>query len=159
ERNLHAEAKEYDAEGRLACPGLVETHIHLDKSRIIERCAPQQRARLNPVAGVAPLKQAMTVEDVRRRAEETLKHCVCHGTTRLRTQVEVDPAIGMRGFEAVQSLVSDYRWAIDIELCAFPQEGLTNVPGTDELLVEALQRGASVIGGAPRYDTNPARQI
>ena len=81
-----------------------------------------------------------------------------HGTTRMRTQVEVDPGIGMRGFEAVQSLIADYSWAIDIEMCVFPQEGLTNYPGTDELLVEGLKRGAKVIGGAPRYDTNgPAR--
>jgi len=77
----------------------------------------------------------------------------------MRTQVEVDPGIGMRGFEAVQALVDDYRWAIDVELCVFPQEGLTNYPGTDELLVEALRRGVKVIGGAPRYDTDPRGQI
>jgi cytosine deaminase len=96
---------------------------------------------------------------VRARAERTLEQCILHGTTRMRTQVEVDPGIGMRGFEAVHSLVSDYRWAIDVELCVFPQEGLTNYPGTDELLTEALKRGARVIGGAPRYDTDPAGQI
>jgi len=77
----------------------------------------------------------------------------------MRTQVEVDPGIGMRGFEAVTSLIEDYKWAIDIEVCAFPQEGLTNYPGTDELLVEALERGAKVVGGAPRYDTDGAAQI
>lgn len=41
ERNFAAEAEVYDAQGRLVCPGLIETHIHLDKSRIIDRCAPQ----------------------------------------------------------------------------------------------------------------------
>ena len=84
---------------------------------------------------------------------------ILNGATRMRTQVEVDPAIGMRGFDAVQSLIADYSWAIDIEICVFPQDGLTNYPGTDELLVEGLQRGAGVIGGAPRYDTDPADQI
>jgi cytosine/creatinine deaminase len=44
---------------------------------------------------------------------------------------------------------ADYKWAIDIEICVFPQEGLTNYPGTDELLVEGLKRGATVVGGAP----------
>ena len=77
----------------------------------------------------------------------------------MRTQVEVDPAIGLRGFEGVQSLIADYRWAIDIEICVFPQDGLTNYPGTEELLVEALKRGARVIGGAPRYDPDHAGQI
>jgi cytosine deaminase len=149
----------YDAGGRLVCAGLVETHIHLDKSRIIDRCAPQERRSLSPVKGVAALKPAMSVEDVRARARRTLEQSIAHGTTRMRTQVEVDPGIGLRGFEAVQSLAADYRWAIDIEICVFPQEGLTNYPGTDELLVEALRRGAKVVGGAPRYDTDPAGQI
>jgi cytosine/creatinine deaminase len=59
----------------------------------------------------------------------------------------------------VQSLTAEYRWAIDIEICVFPQDGLTNYPGTDELLVEALKRGARAVGGAPRYDTDHAGQI
>jgi cytosine deaminase len=156
---LSADAEIYDGEGRLACPGLIESHIHLDKSRIIDRCAPQERSRLNPVAAVAPLKKSMTVEDVYDRAKQTLEQCIKHGTTRMRTQVELDPGIGMRGLDAVTSLISDYRWAIDIEICVFPQEGLTNYPGAEELLVEGLKRGAKVIGGAPRYDADRAGQI
>ena len=159
ERGLAAEAAVHDAKGFLACPGLIETHIHLDKSRIIDRCAPQERSRLSPVTSVKPLKKSMTVEDVRARAERTLQECIKHGTTRMRTQVEVDPGIGMRGFEGVQSLIADYKWAIDIEICVFPQEGLINYPGTEELLIEGLRRGARVLGGAPRYDTDEAGQI
>jgi cytosine deaminase len=158
-RGIAAEAEVYDAKGHLACPGLIETHIHLDKSRIIDRCAPQERKALSPVKGVTPLKKDMSVEDVRARAERTLEECIKHGTTRMRTQVEVDPGIGMRGFDGVQSLISDYRWAIDIEICVFPQEGLISYPGTEELLIEGLERGAKVIGGAPRYDTDEAGQI
>ena len=156
---LAAEGPSFDAKGRLACPGLIETHIHLDKSRIIDRCAPQERRTLSPILGVAPLKKTMSVEDVRARAARTLEDCVLHGTTRMRTQVEVDPGIGMRGFEGIESLIAEYKWAIDIEMCVFPQEGLTNYPGTDELLVEALKRGAKVIGGAPRYDSDGPAQI
>ncbi len=156
---LEADAETYDWGGRLACAGLVETHIHLDKSRIIDRCAPEIGRQSNQIKRVAPLKKDFTIEDVRRRAEETLVQCLLNGTTRMRTHVEVDPAIGMRGFDALQSLVVDYRWAIDIALCVFPQEGLTNYPGTDELLVEGLKRGAKAIGGAPRYDTDAPGQI
>jgi cytosine/creatinine deaminase len=159
ERVFSAEAEVCDAEGRLACPGLVESHIHLDKSRLMDRCAPQERTQLNPVRGLAPLKSSMTVEDIRRRAEQTLVQCIMHGTTRMRTQVELDPGIGMRGFDAITSLINDYKWAIEIDICVFPQEGLTNFPGTEELLVEGLKRGAKVIGGAPRYDTDHAGQI
>ena len=46
----------------------------------------------------------------------------------MRTQVEVDPGIGMRGFDGVQSLIDEYKWAIDIEICVFPQEGLPPIP-------------------------------
>jgi hypothetical protein len=58
----------------------------------------------------------------------------------------------MRGFDAIEKLADDYRWAVDLQICIFPQDGLTNVPGTQELLVEGLRRGARVIGAAPRYD-------
>jgi cytosine deaminase len=89
----------------------------------------------------------------------TLENCLKNGSTRMRTHVEVDPGVGMRGFEGVQALVEAYKWAIDIELCVFPQEGLTNNPGTDELLVEGLKRGARAIGAAPGYDTDHAGQL
>jgi cytosine deaminase len=159
ERQLAAEGEEYDAQGRLTCPGLIETHIHLDKSRIIDRCAPQDRATLSPVFGVTPVKKDMTVEDVHARAAATLEQCIMHGATRMRTQVEVDPGIGMRGYEGVEALIAEYKWAIDIEICVFPQEGLISFPGTDELLVESLKRGAKLIGGAPRYDKDGPGQV
>jgi len=156
---LAGDAEIYDAGGRLACAGLVETHIHLDKSRIIDRCPPPAGRRVNPVTTVAPLKPAMSVEDIYHRAEATLRECLVNGATRMRTQVEIDPAIGLRGFEAINALADAYRWAIDIELCVFPQDGLTNYPGTEELLIQALKAGAPVLGAAPRYDSDPTAQI
>ena len=159
EDGLTGAAEAYDAGGRLGCAGLIETHIHLDKSRIIDRCPPEVGREISPMRQVAAMKPSFTVEDVRLRAERTLVDCILNGTTGMRTQLEVDPAIGMRGFDAVQSLIADYKWAIDIEICVFPQDGLTNYPGTDELLVEGLERGARAIGGAPRYDTDPGGQI
>jgi cytosine deaminase len=156
---LAGECETYDAGGRLACAGLVETHIHLDKSRIIDRCPLPEGRRVNPVTTVAPLKPAMSVEDVYTRAEATLRECLVNGATRMRTQVEIDPGIGLRGFEAISALAAAYNWAIDIESCVFPQDGLTNYPGTEELLVEALKSGAPVLGAAPRYDSDPSAQI
>src|SRR5260370_21909078 len=158
-RDIAAEGESYDAAGRLVCAGLIESHIHLDKSRIADRCPLPEGRRVNPVTMVAPLKPGWSVEDVYGRAEKTLHECLVNGTTRMRTQVEIDPGIGLRGFEAVRTLAADYRWAIDIELCVFPQDGLTNYPGTEELLVAALKQGAPVLGAAPRYDTDPTAQI
>src|SRR5215468_5633852 len=157
--NLTTDGESYDAGGRLVCAGLVETHIHLDKSRIIDRCPLPEGRRVNPVTTVAPLKPAMSVEDIYARAAATLRECLVNGTTRMRTQVELDPAVGLRGYEALRALAAEYRWAIDLELCVFPQEGLTNSPGTEELLVAALRDGARVLGGAPRYDSDPAAQL
>src|SRR5262249_22862787 len=74
-------------------------------------------------------------------------------------QGELDPGIGMMGFEAISQIARDYAWAIDVELCVFPQEGLTNNPGTEELLIEGLRGGARAIGAAPYFDTDPPAQI
>jgi len=158
-KNIAVEGETYDAGGRLLCAGLIESHIHLDKSRLADRCPLPEGRRVNPVTMVAPLKPSWTVEDVYQRAEKTLHECLVNGTTRMRTQVEIDPGIGLRGFEAIRALAADYQWAIDIELCVFPQDGLTNYPGTEELLVAALKEGAPVLGAAPRYDSDPSAQI
>src|ERR1043166_7713613 len=109
---LGTQGKEHDAAGGLVCAGLIETHIHLDKSRIIERCPPEETREVNPVKSVAPLKKTFTVEDTRMRGARTLEECILHGATRMRTQVEVDPGIGLRGYEAIASLIADYKWAI-----------------------------------------------
>ena len=54
---------------------------------------------------------------------------------------------------------NDYAWAVDLEICVFPQEGLLNDPGTDALLVEACRGGAGLIGGCPYTDTRPNDHI
>jgi cytosine deaminase len=71
----------------------------------------------------------------------------------------VDAPIALRGFDAVERLQKDYAWAIDLQLCVFLQEGWTNVAGAEANVVAALKRGAQVVGGAPRYDTDGPAQI
>jgi cytosine deaminase len=77
----------------------------------------------------------------------------------MRTHVEIDPRIGLRGFDAISRLKADYAWAIDLEICVFPQEGLLNDPGTEDLLVAACSAGAGLIGGCPYTDSDPHGQI
>jgi cytosine deaminase len=77
----------------------------------------------------------------------------------MRTQVEVDPNVGLLGFEVIEQLRRDYAWAIDIQPCVFLQEGWTGVPGADENLVNCLDRGAPVVGGGIRYDKDGPGQI
>ena len=94
-----------------------------------------------------------------RRARRTLEKCVLNGTTHMRTHLEVDPVIGLRSLEGILPLVDEFKWAIDLEICIFPQEGLLNNPGTDDLMVEALRKGGRVVGAAPYTDSDPHGQI
>jgi cytosine deaminase len=148
-----------DVGGRYVSPGFVETHVHLDKSCIVDRCHGREGTLAEAIREVASAKAAFTTGDVHARASRTLERAILQGTTRMRTHVEVDPGIGLRGFEAVLALVDEYAWAIDLELCVFPQEGLTDNPGTEELIVAALRRGARVVGAAPYVDRDPHGQI
>jgi cytosine/creatinine deaminase len=157
--HISTDAPSYDAAGRLVCGGLIESHIHLDKGRLLDVVPAPADRQINPVRYSAGFKSGISTEDIYGRAERTLRESLLHGTTRIRTHVEVDPVIGMRGFDAIERLARDYRWAVDIDLCVFPQDGLTNVPGTDELLIEGLRRGAKVLGAAPRYDSDAHGQI
>ena len=155
-----AAKEEMKGGNRLVCSGFVETHIHLEKACILGRCEHNTK-RMPHLAmeRVSAVKHTMTVEDVFERASATIEKCISHGATRMRPHCEVDPKIGLRGFEGVKALVDKYKWAIDIELCVMPQEGLTNNPGTDELMVAALKNGAKVVGAAPSYDSDSAAQI
>ncbi|MDA9494589.1 amidohydrolase family protein [Bradyrhizobium sp. CCBAU 11361] len=155
EPKLACEAVEVDVGGRLTLPGFVDTHIHLDKACLLGRCGHNHGSVSEAIRAVAGMKKDFTVEDVYARGARVLERAIVHGTTRMRTHVEIDPRIGLRGFEAIKSLKRDYAWAIDLELCVFPQEGLTNDPGAEELLIQALRDGGEVIGGCPYMDTDP----
>jgi cytosine deaminase len=159
EPSLSAEGRQIDVDGRLVSPGLIETHIHLDKSCILDRCKAETGDLDEAIREVAAAKLKFTPEDVHARARRTLEKCILNGTTHMRTQLEVDPGIGLRGLEGVLPLIEEYRWALDLEICIFPQEGLLNNPGTDELMVAALKRGGTVVGAAPYTDSNPHGQI
>jgi len=152
--------EQLDVSGGVVSPGFVETHIHLDKTCILDRCAgAPARSPHGAMERVSAVKHTFSVEDVRARARRTLEKCILHGTMLMRTHAEVDPKVGLRGFEGVKALIDEYRWAIDIEICVMPQEGLLNNPGTEELMIAALESGARVIGAAPNYDSDPHGQI
>jgi cytosine deaminase len=148
-----------DIGGRLVTPGFVETHIHLDKSCILDRCHIENGTLQEAITQVASAKRAFTEDDVYDRGRRTLEKAIVQGTTRMRTHVEVDPRIGLESFEAIRRLKRGYAWAIDLEICVFPQEGLLNDPGAEELLVAACEAGADLIGGCPYTDSDPHGQI
>jgi cytosine deaminase len=148
-----------DLGGRLVVPGFIETHIHLDKSDLLDVCRIHQGGLREAVEQVALAKRGFTESDVYTRAARTLEKAILHGTTRMRTHVEVDPRVGLTSLHALKRLKRDYAWAIDLELCAFPQEGLIDDPGCEAVLVSALEAGASVLGGAPYMDRDSHAHI
>lgn len=159
EAGLSGDADTRDLGGRLTCAGLIESHIHLDKACVLDRTAPEPGRLADTIRRTSEVKHGFTAEDVHARACRVLERAVTQGTTRMRTHVELDPIVGLRGLRGVQQAIADWKWAIDVEICVFAEEGLTNNPGTDELLVEALEGGVRVVGGAPSSDTDRPAQI
>jgi cytosine deaminase len=156
---IAADTPHEELDGRLVIAGFVETHIHLDKSCILDRCKSTEGTLAEAIASVAAAKRAFTEADIYARAQRTLEKAIVQGTTRMRTHVEVDPRVELRGYHAVRALKHDHAWAIDLQICVFPQEGLTNDPGTEELLIAACEQGADLIGGCPYTDTDPSTHI
>ncbi|SES34170.1 cytosine deaminase [Tranquillimonas rosea] len=148
----------HDAGGGFAFAGFVETHVHLDKACILDR-APAAADPAAAISGVRAAKRDFTAEDVQARAERVLDMMIAQGTTLLRTHVEVDPVVGLAGLRGVQAAAASRAWGIETEICVFPQDGLTNLPGTEALLRQALAQGATVLGACPYTDSDPMAQL
>ena len=149
----------HDAAGALLLPGFVDAHIHLDKAMLIGRCPICEGTLAEAVRLTATCKAAFTVEDVHARASQALEMAFRAGTRAMRTFVEVDPRAGLRGFEAIVRLKRAWSNLLDLQICAFAQDGLTQEPETLALLAEALQGGATVVGGCPYTDPDPERHV
>ncbi|MGH8878026.1 MAG: cytosine deaminase, partial [Stackebrandtia sp.] len=151
-----------DGRGRLALPGFVNAHAHVDKSwwgqpwvssggepttpgRIAHERAERDKYGIPSVDG----------------ATAVLREFLRHGTTATRTHVDVDLGVGLRGIEAVQQAVANLDGAVDAEIVAFPQDGVIRRPGVLELLDRAAAAGASSIGGIDpaSIDRDPVAQL
>ena len=93
-RHLAAQGAEIDLQGRLVSPGFIETHIHLDKSCLLDRCKSEEGTLEEAIDEVATAKKAFQPEEVRGRAVRTLEKSILQGTTHMRSHLEVDPAVG-----------------------------------------------------------------
>lgn len=158
--NLEANAQRViEAEGRVLIPGIVEGHLHLDKALIADRKPNRSGTLQEAIAVTAELKPTFTAEDVRERAEKTLRQVIQHGVTHMRTESEFDPAGGFTGFEVILELKEKYKHAIDIQVVAFPQEGIMKAPGTEQMMHEAMAMGADIVGGIPYNDLSANEHI
>ncbi|WP_316568718.1 amidohydrolase family protein [Neobacillus sp. YIM B06451] len=152
ELNVDA-ARVIEGNGKVLIPGLVESHIHLDKALIADRLPNKSGTLQEALSVTAQLKPTFSKEDIADRAERTLQMLIKHGTTHIRTHSEFDPSQGFTGFETVMELKEKYRGIVDIQVVAFPQEGILKAPGTEKMMYEAMDMGADVVGGIPYNDT------
>jgi len=150
---------EIAASGRLAIPGLVDSHFHLDKALLSARTPSKEGTLQEALRITGEAKKAFTVEDIAARARRALEMAIRHGTTAMRTHVEVDPVVGLMGMEAILALQREYAWAIDLQICVFPQEGIFQAPGTEGLMRRALRMGGQAVGGVPYNDTDASAHM
>ena len=147
-----ADAQVIDAGGNLVISGIVNAHAHFDKSLLVDRRLYVDEPPPVRAGWVRELKQDFTVEDIRNRAETLIKASIDRGIIGVRTNVDVDPAVGLKGIEALLELKALYRSQLELHVVAFCQEGFQRFPETKELLDAALRMGADSIGGHTSID-------
>jgi cytosine deaminase len=146
-----------DAEGRMAVPGFVEPHIHLDKALISERAPVNISGTLTEAIEILwNIKRNYTVEEIADRASRVIERALENGVSRLRTHVDVDPIGGTRPAEGLIRARNRFRDLIDIQIVAFPQEGIVKSPGTEALMRDVMKAGVDVVGGMPFNEASPA---
>lgn len=137
-----------DADGWLVAPSFVEGHIHLDKTLLGLPFIPHIPGD-TVAARIAAEKQLrrtvpMTIEE---RGGRLIEQIVAFGTGSLRSHVDIDAEIGLKGLHQLLRLKERFADLVDIQIVAFPQSGIMADPGTADLLDAALAEGADLVGG------------
>ncbi len=150
--NAVREQEVVDAAGNLVLPPFIEPHIHLDTTLTAGEPAWNQSGTLfEGIQRWSERKQTLTAEDVKRRSKTALKWQIAQGIQHVRTHVDVtDPdLVALKALLEVKEEMAPY---VDLQLVAFPQEGILSYPNGPELLEEAMKMGADVVGGIPHFE-------
>ncbi|MCH1625985.1 cytosine deaminase [Fredinandcohnia quinoae] len=141
-----------DVEGALVLPPFIEPHIHLDTT--LTAGEPEWNISGTLFEGIqrwSQRKETLTFEDVKNRSKTALKWQIAQGIQHVRTHVDVtDPKLtALKAMLEVKEEMAPY---VNIQLVAFPQEGILSFPNGAELLEESLKMGADVVGGIPHFE-------
>ncbi|MGY5955092.1 Cytosine deaminase [Kosakonia sp. BK9b] len=151
--STHTDSHEVlNARGGLALPPFIEPHIHLDTTQTAGEPNWNQSGTLfEGIERWAERKALLTHEDVKARAWQTLKWQMANGVQYVRTHVDVsDPSLtALKAMIEVKAEVAPW---IDVQIVAFPQEGILSYPNGAALLEEALRLGADVVGAIPHFE-------
>ncbi|HEX7023005.1 MAG TPA: amidohydrolase family protein, partial [Trueperaceae bacterium] len=148
--------KELEVGGRLISPAFVEPHIHLDKAFLIDIAGFNEQGTLAEALRLTrAVKPRYTAEDVRRRAARAVQLYAALGTTAIRAHIDVDGTGGLLPLRAVLEVREQFREDVDLQIVAFPHQATLKDPDAYDLLVEALDLGADVLGGFPDVELSP----
>ncbi len=149
-----AEASEgdIDAASNLVVPPFIEPHIHLDATLTAGEPAWNMSGTLfEGIERWGERKALVTHEDTKARAKKTIDMLVDHGIQHVRTHVDVtDPTLS--ALKSMLEVREETRHLIDLQIVAFPQEGIESFKGGRELMTEAIAMGADVVGGIPHFE-------
>lgn len=154
-------AKEINAGGKLVVPTFIDPHIHLDKTMISDVVRDNVSGNLQEAIEIIwDKKRNYTHEEIIGRASRVIDSAIAHGTTIIRTHVDVDSIGKLVPVEALVAVKKKYASWVDLQIVAFPQEGIIQDAESRTLLRQALEKGADVIGGMPHnemtYDDSKA---
>lgn len=159
---IAGDAPVLDLEGACVLPGLVDGHMHLDKTLmgmpwIPHKAEPFRMSRIETDKWLLPSLDV----DTETRARNLVDRCVSFGTAHIRTHVDIDLEGKLSKLEAVMAAREMVKDRITIEIVAFPQSGVSRRPGTLDLLGDALAMGADVMGGIDpcEIDRDPKGQL
>ena len=157
--NLPKCEKEIDLHGKLVLPPYVDPHLHLDYVYTLSELG-QEGAGSGTLFEAIELwpkfKETLTVESVKRLALKGIRDEVSQGVQHIRTHIDVtDP--NFTALKAILEMKQELKHTVDIQIVAFPQQGMYTYKGGLELVEEALKMGADVVGGIPHYE--PAREF
>src|SRR5437763_3983925 len=145
-------AREINAAGHLVSPPFIDAHVHLDAVLTVGQ--PRYNATGTLLEGIqiwGERKPSLTHEDVKRRALEEIRWEVAQGTLHIRSHVDIcDPAlIALKALIEVREEVRDI---CELQLVAFPQDGIMSFPNGRELMRKAMELGWDIVGGIPHYE-------
>ncbi|RRW45099.1 cytosine deaminase [Pseudomonas luteola] len=141
-----------DARGNLVIPPFVEPHIHLDAT--LTAGEPRWNMSGTLFEGIerwGERKATITHEDTKARAKQTINALAVYGIQHVRTHVDVTDA-SLAALKAMLEIREETSHLVDMQIVAFPQEGIESYPQGRELMEEAIRLGADVVGGIPHFE-------
>jgi cytosine/creatinine deaminase len=151
-----------DLAGDLVLPGLVDGHMHLDKTLtglpwMGHAAGPTRVSRIETDKRILP-NLPLTTE---QRAANLIRQCVAKGTAHMRSHVDVDLEGKLTKLEGVLAAREANRDKATVQIVAFPQSGVMRCPGVLDLLDAAVRSGADLVGGIDplEIDRDPKGQL